>query len=54
MPKALHSSIRKDAEIRIRVSYSFQAKVREYAKKQKKSVSTLIRELLDKEIQGNK
>jgi hypothetical protein len=54
MPKSVHSSIRKDAEIRVRVSYSYQTQIRALAKSQKKTVSKLMRELLDKEIERTK
>jgi mRNA-degrading endonuclease RelE of RelBE toxin-antitoxin system len=54
MPKSVHSSIRKDTEIRVRVSYSYQTQIRALAKSQKKTVSKLMRELLDKEIERTK
>ena len=50
MPKPVHSSVRLDTEIKVRVSYSYQAQIRALAKSQKKTVSTLIRELLDREM----
>ena len=54
MPKPVHSSVRLDTEIKVRVSYSYQAQIKALAKSQKKTVSTLMRELLDKEIERNK
>ncbi len=50
MPKAKHSSIRKDADIRVRVNYQFLDKVRALAKRRKTTVSHIVVHSLQKEL----
>lgn len=50
MPKVLDSVIRKDGYIRVRLSHSFRDQIKVLAKKQSISVSELVRQLLQTEI----
>jgi len=54
MPKLLPSNIRKDHDLRIRVSYAFHEKVLKLAKSKKMSISELIRQMLQHEINKSK
>jgi len=50
MPTAKHSSIRKDADIRVRLNYLFVDKIRALAKKRKTTVSHIVVQALQREL----
>jgi len=50
MPKVIDTKNRMDTDIRIRVSYTLQAKVKSLANSRKISVAELCRQLLQAEI----
>lgn len=50
MPKPLHSSVRRDEYITIRVTANTKDQVRQLAKKNKQSISDLMDSLIDKEL----
>lgn len=54
MPKTVDAKIRKDADIRTRLSYSLFGKVKALAKRRKVSISELTRQLLQAEIDKSK
>lgn len=54
MPKTLHHSIRKDSYMRIRLTDSFLSDIKMFAKKKGVTLSDLVRDSLQKELDKEK
>ena len=54
MPKPVHSSIRKDAEIRVRVPYIFLDQAKALVKRKKMNLSEFVRSLIEQELSNTK
>jgi glycosylphosphatidylinositol transamidase (GPIT) subunit GPI8 len=54
MPKPIHSSVRKDVNLIVRLSYSERQSLKSFAAEKKMTVSDLVRSLIKQELDRTK